>query len=105
MNTRVVSNGSGAYVSWVVNPFEPLYKIWPEVARIGNGEAIPHLVGTLKLSTKGVVDFDVRAVAHEKPTELVFSDRNEVLFILPVKVEDGVEGAYLKIMKSLEGAL
>ncbi|WP_297069178.1 hypothetical protein [Thermococcus sp.] len=105
MNTRAASNGSGLYVSWAVNPFEPLYKIWPDMARIDNEDAVPHLVGNLRLSSGGIVDFEVSAVAHEKPTRLLFRDGNEVLFILPINVGDGVEGAYIKILEILEGVL
>ncbi|NJE00826.1 hypothetical protein [Thermococcus sp. JdF3] len=105
MNTEAVSGGSGLGVSWAVNPFELLYRAWPDVAKIEGEMAIPHLVGNLRISAGRVVGFEVRAVAHERPTELVFADGNEVLFILPVRAGDGVEGAYLRIVEALRGAV
>ncbi|AEH24242.1 hypothetical protein PYCH_05540 [Pyrococcus yayanosii CH1] len=61
----------------------------------------PHLVGRIKLRHRTVVDLNLWPVLYEKEQKFTFKDGDEVFFIIPFDVSEGVEGVYLRLIEVL----
>ncbi len=91
-------NGEG--LRWEHNPLDILYQLWPEIVKKSGG-CTPHLVGTAKTGKEGFIELRTEVVCHEKQSELVFSESDVTYFVIPVNPGDGVDGTYLKMLRSL----
>jgi hypothetical protein len=78
------------------NPMEKLYELWPSIAEAISINAVPHLVG--KASAEGL---DMNVVLFTEPRELIFDDEEGRKFIVPLDPREGVEGAYIRLIKAL----
>jgi len=96
----MVENLSGRYVMWSVNPFNMLYQIWHEI-NSGAKFGVPHIVGTVKVDGSRIVEMEIEAVPHAREIKLIFAEENRIYFLIPIRVEEGIEGAYLRLIKAL----
>jgi len=85
---------------WRVNPFEKIAGIWSELVESAK-LAIPHAVGTIRLSNGAVVDLELQTVLHEDERSVVVSEGDEVHFLLPVDPAEGPEGLYVRLVEAL----
>jgi len=102
MNTIVGTENKGYLLKWRLNPFEGLYRVWPTMVKL-HGAGKVHLTGTLRTSLGEIVDFELVPVSFEAERKLLLHDGDDVLFIVPVDINEGVEGAYLRILNVLRG--
>jgi len=91
-------------LSWRVNPFEELHRIWAELVELHSTGGRVHIAGRIEEATGSIVDIELSPVAFERDVRLIVRDGNEVFFVVPVNVMEGIEGAYLKILDVLEEA-
>lgn len=83
-----------------VDPLERLYELWPDIME-GENTAFPHLVGKARVGTGTLEEMELGVSLHSRRRELLFSDEGFVYFVIPVFPDEGVEGAYLRLMRSL----
>jgi len=100
MNTIVGTENKGYLLKWRLNPFEELYRVWPTMVKL-HGTGRLHLAGVIKTSLGEIVDFELVPVSFEAERKLLLHEGDDVLFIVPFDINEGVEGAYLRILNVL----
>ncbi|WP_297535586.1 hypothetical protein [Thermococcus sp.] len=100
MNTITADKGIQG-ISWRVNPFEELHKIWAELVGFHSAGGRTHMVGSVEEVLGSIVEVELNPVAFEKEVELFVKDGTHTLFVVPVDIMEGIEGAYLRILDVL----
>ncbi|NJE10240.1 hypothetical protein E3E25_04785 [Thermococcus sp. MAR1] len=59
------------------------------------------MVGTAKVEDGHIGRIDMGVSFHDAPLEVKFSDEGDVYFVFPIDPQEGVEGAYLRLLKLL----
>ncbi len=94
-----------AHPVWMADPFERLYAIWGPVMEMSGREGVPHLVGTIEVTGNSVTGIELSVVLHSQERHLSFREGNMIYFIVPLNPQEGVEGAYLRILDVLRDGL
>ncbi len=90
---------------WIVNPFEEIYSLWGKISDNPRDGSVAHLVGYVDTNDGSVGDFEMDVVFHSGERWLSFREGNRVYFVVPVNPREGVEGAYLRVLKVLREEL
>ncbi|WP_457742511.1 hypothetical protein [Thermococcus sp.] len=103
METMILNNEARG-INWAINPFKELHEVWAELVELHKAGGNVHLVGRIKEIASSIVDIELSPTAFDRDVRLILREENEVFFIIPVSVMEGIEGAYLKILEALEEA-
>ncbi|GAB6101894.1 hypothetical protein JCM16138_11170 [Thermococcus atlanticus] len=89
------------YIGGNKHPIEKVYEVWPYILEGLNVNAVPHLVGKARIRGDIIEGIELGVTLHSRERKLIFSDGGFVYFVIPVIPGEGVDGAYLRLMKAL----